>query len=519
MRSPSVALLLLASLATAICDAQVVFDSHYDVGYNNDITVRGVATADGGLMVSARPTGDSVQHFEGAILTTDNMGNVVSLLRYEDGGSDLISCMERTMNGEVVVGSLTSGHFDHPDATDIMIRKIQGDGDIDWAKAYAVDGQYHANLYDIVQTEPEMFIGLGSFSQDGGGAQPLLFKFTGSGDVLWVRGLYTVNGGLQCLSLTLDPAGGVIASGLYASVANGSKMVIVHVDLDGNVEWSHWYGSTGYSNASKTLIRPDGGLAILGRLGGANWVDGAVVRTDTDGTPLSMFTWGFEIQDGHCFSDGSMMVICDGYDAETAVARIDTGNMILWSTLLDATSFGEFVPLGGDTRFAYVSSELLGDVTINTLTDQCEACNDDTIPFTDVTDTWADDGPLEVTAVPMSMTSADIGMTPVLLSAIMAPQCMLYVGVNDQVRPEVAGLKCAYSASDHRLSLTGLGSRAGSIVVCDMLGHQWSSSAEDAITTDDRAMHMAMPSELGPGYYVATVQPGKATCAFIVQPN
>lgn len=505
-------------LAACFCGnghAQTVFDAHYAVGYNNIGWVRGVGTPTGGLMVSARPLGDSIPHFESAVLTTDLAGNVMSLLRYEHGGSDQISCMARSTDGKVAMGSLTRGHFGLPDAADILVRMVLADGDLGWAKAYAVDGQYNADLYDLVESAPGIFTGIGSISQADGAASPLVFQFSGNSDIIWASGLSTTVGALQFLRLTVDPAGGVIASGQYADEPDGSKMAIVHLDGEGGLDWAHWYGTSGYGHATSTVVRPTGGFAVIGSMGGLDTLDGAVVRINADGTPTSMFAWGSEGQDGQCFNDGSIMVVCDGGAGGTAIARIDTGNVILWSTLLGAAPSGELVPVGGNGQFAYVSSEMFSDVTINTITEQCEGCNDDPVPYTTVTEIWADNGPLEVSIEPLTMSSMDIPMTTVPLSTIMAPQCILNVGVGAMAWPGPSQLICAYGVADHGLSLAPP-PPTGTLVVSDILGRQWRYEQHMYQGTAGGATRVVLPQDLAPGAYMARCLPGTAACKFIV---
>ena len=513
--------LLLAFLLCRTSEAQVVFGNHYGVGYNNISWVRGVATSNGGLMVSARPTGQSTNEFAGSILTTDNDGNVVSLLRYEHGGSDLISCMELTLDGGVMVGADASGD------DDMLIRKLQMDGDVEWAKVYSVSGAGHSNLYDLVQVGPDIFVGMGSFCLVDGACLTLLFKVTGQGDVVWARGYSGPPGtGLRFNSLTADPAGGVLATGRYMSDAGGSKMLVMRADLDGNINWSRWYGDAGISTGTTTLLRPDGGLAVLGELAVGVGDPGAVVRTGPDGAPLSIVGWGYEISAGHCFSDGSMMLVSEAFDANAAFARIDTDNNILWSTQVSATSGGELVPIQlptlepweEATRFAYVSSEMFSDVTINTFTAQCEACSTEPVPFTEVTERWAENGIVDLYAIPVTMTGTDVAMTPVMLDAVMAPQCMLNVGMDEHRRAVETDMKCGYDPVGHALSLTGLSPRTVSITVSDLLGRHWSLEAQSALATDDLSIRAQLPQGLAAGYYVATADLRQAGCAFIVCP-
>lgn len=519
MKTIQPGVLLLASLLCATSEAQVVFGNHYDVGFNSVSWVRGVATANGGLMVSARPMGDSTNGHAGSILTTDNEGNVVSLLRYQYGGSDMITCMERTSDGGVMVGADGSGE------SGLLIRKLQMDGDVDWAKAYAVDGTDHSNLYDLVQVAPDIFVGMGSSCLVSGACQSLLFKFTAQGDVVWARGYSGPPGtALHFTSLTADLIGGVIVTGSYVDIPTESKMLVMHADMEGNINWSRWYSDAGNNEGATTLLRPDGGLAVLGGSSGNGEYQGVVIRTGPDGAPISSINWGMDVKAGHCFSDGSMMLMSPALDAHTAFARIDTENNILWSTQVSATSWGELVPIElpmlepweDEARFAYVSSEMFSDVTINTFTAQCEACSSEPVPFTEVTERWPENGSVDLYAIPVTMTSTYLAMTPVMLDAVMAPQCMLNVGVDEHRQAEETAVQCGYDPVGHALSLTGLSSKIVSITVTDMLGRQWPSLGQGVLTTHDRSVRVQLPEDLAPGCYVATAGAELAGCAFIV---
>ncbi len=511
--------LILASLLCRTSEAQVVFGNHYDVGFNSVSWVRGVATTNGGLMVSARPVGDSVNEAGGSILTTDNDGNVMSLLRYQYGGSDMITCMEGTSDGGVMVGADGSGN------SDLLIRKLQMDGDVDWAKSYTVNGADHSNLYDLVQLAPDVFIGMGTYCLTSGACKSLLFKFTGQGDVVWAREYAGQPGThLRFNALTADPNGGVIVTGLYVDIPTESNMLVMHADMEGNINWTRWYSDALNNEGATTLLRPDGGFAVLGGSSGDGEYRGVVIRTGPDGAPVSAISWGMDIGAGHCFSDGSMMLMSPSYDARTAFARIDADNNILWSTQFSATSWGELVPIQLPTlepseeamRFAYVSSEMFSDVTINTLTAQCEACNTEPVPFTEVTERWVESGMVDLFAIPATMTSTDLVMTPIMLDAVMAPQCMLNVGVDEHRRAVETDMKCGYDPVGHALSVTGLSSKTVSVTVSDMLGRQWASLGQGALVTDDLSMRVRLPENLAPGYYVARVGSGQPGCAFIV---
>ena len=490
------------------CQAQTIFGKEYPVGYNNISWVRGVGMQTGGVMVSARPTESTTNTFASSILTTDEVGNVVSLFRYEHGLSDLITCMERLSNGDIIVGSSSGQHFGGLGSFDMMLKRLDPGGNVIWSKALG-SAMGNTTLYDMVEPVPGALIGVASVQDSSGAGYPLLFRLDGSGTIVWSHRLISTGASMRCMAITRDQVGGVIISGHYVDPSNVWKMLVVRSDVSGNVDWSHCYGTAGFSEVREVLNDPNGGFAIVGDLSTTG--GGGVIRTDASGTPYSMFLWGSEIEAGHCFADRSLLLVTQVPGGNTGFARIDTNNVIQWSALLEATSWGELVPLYGSSRFAYVSSKMFSDVTITTLTDQLNACDGDTLA-TSVVPTWENHGSVVVTTVPLALLTLDIPITMVPLNTSMVVQCEEYVGVAETDRPAEQPMKCGFAAKAQVLSITGMDRGSMPVVVSDVMGRRW--HVGQAESAPDGAVQLAMPSTLAPGYYVASA--GVKACTFVV---
>lgn len=488
--------------------AQTIFGKEYPVGYNNISWVRGIGIHTGGVMVSARPTESTTNTFASSILTTDEVGDVVSLFRYEHGLADLITCMERLSNGDIIVGSSSGQHFGGMGSFDMMVKRLGPDGSVIWAKALG-PAMGSTILYDMVEPVPGALIGIASVEDSSGAGHPLVFRLDDTGGIVWSHRLVSTGASMRCMAITADQAGGMIVSGRYADTSNGMKMLAIRMDLNGVVDWAHWYGSTGFSQVREVLNDPNGGLAIVGDLGTTG--GGGVIRTDASGTPYSMFRWGWEIEAGHCFADRSLLLVTQVPGGNTGFARIDTNNVIQWSALLEATSWGELVPLYGSSRFAYVSSKMFSDVTITTLTDQLDACDGDTLS-TFVVPTWENHGSVVVTSVPLSLLTQDISITMIPLNTSMVVQCTEYVGVVGNEAPGEQPMQCGFTATDQLLSITGLDRDRLPVVVSDVMGRRW--PVGQAVSTGDGAVQLALPSTLAPGYYVASA--GAKACTFVI---
>lgn len=509
------AVALLAIIISDPCQAQNIFGKEYPVGLNSISWVRGVGLSTGGLMVSARPTEVTANTLASSILTTNELGDVVSFSRYEHEYSDMITCMERMSNEDIIVGSASRDHF-VPD-TDMLIKRLDPEGNVVWCKAMRPFGS-PCSLFDVVEPIPGVLIGLG-YVENGIG-EPLVFRFDDMGNVAWSRQLVPTGGRMKSSSIAADPAGGVIVSGGYVDTLNDSKMVAVHVDMNGNVDWAHWYGTGNYSEGEATLIDPNGGLAIVGRLGitggnsGGLHYSGGVVRTNASGVPYSMLRWGSEVKAGHCFTDGSLLLYSAVPSGSIEFIRMDTLNTIQWSLLLEATSWGEVVPLYGSSRFAYASSKLVSDITITTLTEQLQACDGNALTNSPVASTWESHAPLLVTAVPMPLNSVDVPITVVPLNTSMVVQCEEFVGVPEQEKPVVPKLTCGQVGAERMLSITGLDPNSSPLFVNDMLGRRCPIQRSDINLDRSTPVQLDLPHDMAPGIYVATA--GSQSCTFLV---
>ena len=498
--------------------AQEVFSSTYEVGYNNIAWVRGVPTSDGGFMISARPTDGAPGSFAASILMVDSLGDEPTLIRYEHGGSDLISCMERISGGDVIAGSLTRSHFGTEGMDDIMVRRLASDGSVVWAKAFMVEGAFGSSLYDIVQPAPGVLIGAGQFLDSLEQGHPMLFRMTEDGTIEWVREIVPEMGSMQVRSLSVDPSGGVVATLVNAVEQGMATMVLMHVDQQGGVSWAHQYGSVGHNEPSIAMSDPAGGWVVLGRFGDGGSPSGSIIRTDAFGEPASMAKWGYGTVAGHAFFDGSLLLLSQ-YEEGSAIIRMNADLTIPWWTTVNATPWGEMIPFGEATRFAYLSSEIFADVTINTLTAECQACNTSPSPFPIVEATWVEHGSIEPYGLPMSMANVDLDMFPVVIQTTRSPVCSEGVGIAAASKGGTPVVECRFDPFHHSLVVQGLPNEVAGMVLFNMRGEQVAVSMTTDISFSAPAARFHLTAELSPGIYSAIDARTRAACRFVALPR
>lgn len=414
-------LVVLLLVPSGDLGAQSVFATSYPLTYNNSIWVRGSTDAFGGFVVSLRSTDTYPASFASSLLFTDDEGEVVSLTRYEHGASDLISGVVRSSDGSIYTSGLIREQLGQFEAA--YLRHHAPNGALDWARAYGIVDADEAQAYHLARATNGDLYCAGSVSF-GAGAFPMIFKTDANGSVLWARQLSADSVAWQFLNILSVSDGGVLLTGRMSTIGStGPRMALVRMDQDGDLVWARWFDAGLHSELNSALEAPSGGFIAFGRVVHADSWNGVVVNVDEEGTVTSNLTWGINIKQGVVLLDGSLM-LTGAHEDKTVCARL-VGGEVAWSTMLNSISEGVLVPFDEGTRFAYLSSELLGDVTIHTLTDECEACDSVPVP-------WEDVGELEITSgsflppiTAVELVSAVVPITEVPMALVTQRICDL----------------------------------------------------------------------------------------------
>lgn len=489
---------------------QSVFSSSYGVGYNNISWVRGVANPDGGFSISARPTDSTLTSFASSLLTIDSAGDPISAVRYEHGNSDLTTSMFHSADGHLFIGAMGAGPLAVQNA---LVRKCDGAGNVEWAKAYAHQGATETPFFDMVQIGSGDLIGVGK--SDGGGDpdNPMLFRLDQSGNVIWAEQLSNDSAGIQCLALAPSPFGGVYLAGRYAPTGL-LRMVLMHIDDQGAVLWAKWFGSTTvHCGADRVIVDPWSGLVLLGTRMNSGPGDGVAIRTDLDGNPASMFTWGTALKAGHAFADGSLMLMSENSD-DCVFGRIAPDLGVDWNVDIEAGPDGQLIPFDEATRFAYVSSLMFSDVTVHTLTALCQTCSPGIPGFNTATDVWLDHGPMLVGVSPVQLLSIDVPMTQTSVIMTRSAICSAdFTGVPDRYVAEVS--RCGVDRRSGSVILSDDLAPGAEVRIADAFGHQWISGPNG--TGNAGGTTVPWPATLSAGVYTASWLRGseRKACAFV----
>jgi uncharacterized delta-60 repeat protein len=221
-----------------------------------------IETSDGGyLVVGGAQSRSSSSQNEILVMKINSSGDLQWVRWFGDTiYQDQAYSVKRTSDGGYIVvgrtGSYGSGN------ADIFLMKLDGSGNVVWARAYGSSGPDFG--YDVQITSDGGFVVVGYYTSSGD-TNAIIVKTNSSGNVQW----YRVLGGTQTdvfYSVAQTSDGGFIATGRTHSFGSGNADVfLARFNSSGTLQWSKTYGGSQWDHASSIQQTSDGGYVMLGR--------------------------------------------------------------------------------------------------------------------------------------------------------------------------------------------------------------------------------------------------------------
>ena len=205
-------------------DGSVSWASRYSGSYT-EYAYGSAATTDG-YVILGRTNGGGAGSWDYLAFKVDRSGNVQWSKYY--GGSSYDHGFSITSSGDggfILAGETYSyGVGDY----DILLIKIDGSGNIIWAKTYGgSSGDYPEGYSNIKRTSDNGFIiAAHTYSFGGGNLDYLIFKINSTGDVQWAR-TYGWSSGEVPRGLALTTDGGAVVVGYTNSAGAGNFDIFV----------------------------------------------------------------------------------------------------------------------------------------------------------------------------------------------------------------------------------------------------------------------------------------------------
>jgi hypothetical protein len=179
------------------------------------------------------------------VVKTDTLGN---LLWQKDLGYGMGKRVFQTSDGGFIVGAL--GVFNDED---ILLIKLDSNGDISWAKSYDSGGS--DELMDMVMDGDGNVIVVGRSGTDNS-SNGIILKVDGSGNIIWTKYYDSGSGGDEATAIALSGTDYIVA-GRYGQ--NYGDIFLAKIDSDGNINDPSCgiYGDANLSQTDRTITPQD----------------------------------------------------------------------------------------------------------------------------------------------------------------------------------------------------------------------------------------------------------------------
>ncbi len=249
-------------------------------------------TSDGGYILAGETKPFGAASTSISVLKLDNEGNVIWQKTYTNTGWDKAPSIHQTGDGGYIVAGETNFYTPYGyTGTDILVLKLDGNGNVVWQKTYGLKS--YDWVPSIKQTSDGGYI-MGCISYDGyNPAEILVLKIDSNGNVLWQK-TYTGTSWVIPPSIHQTGDGGyIVACGTGFFGAGFADMWLLKLNSNGDILWQKTYGGRDFDYAHSIQQTSDGGYIVAGETysfggGGPNfWI----LKLDSNGNiyfnPLS----------------------------------------------------------------------------------------------------------------------------------------------------------------------------------------------------------------------------------------
>jgi len=250
-------------------------------------------TSDGGYILAGDALFDGSSYGDIAVLKLDSDGNVVWQKAYSGTGTssdEAGDIIETADGGYILLGSV----FNTFGGTAFWVLKLDAAGNTVWQEMFG--GSHEDYAHRVLQTADGGYIIAGStYSFGSGNSDIWVLKLTGSGSVSWQKAYggpgYEFGSSIQQTS----DGQYVIAGSTMPSAGNSTAdILVISLDQNGNIVWQKTYAGSQYDSASAIQETPDGGYIVAGGTYsfGAGIEDVLVLKLDVNGNLIWQKTYG-----------------------------------------------------------------------------------------------------------------------------------------------------------------------------------------------------------------------------------
>ena len=275
------------------------------------------------------------------VLRLDEDGNIKWQKAYGGSSDEVATAIAIAPNGDIIVAGYTYSFG--AGGVDFWVLRLDEEGNVKWQKAYGGGNVDTLNAVTIAENGDIIVVGE-TYSFGVGERDILVLRLDENGNIKWQKA-YGGNGEDLALTVTIAPNGDIIVAGETESFGAGRYDVIVlRLDENGNIKWQKAYGGSSDDRANAVTVAPNGDIVVVGYTNsfGAGGVDFWVLRLDEEGNVKWQKAYG-----GSEYEEASAVtvapngdIIAAGYtnsfgagDSDVIVLRLDENGNVSASQL------------------------------------------------------------------------------------------------------------------------------------------------------------------------------------------
>ena len=240
-------------------DSEGLMEWHKGYGSSNHEMAHSIEpAADGGYLVGGYTTSFGAQLKDYFVIKLTEAGTLEWAKRYGGPGDDVIRTVKQISNGDYLIAGFTHSFGTNGD---IMILRLEGDGDVVWQKRYG-GGKFEEP--STILEVPGGYIIMEQSTSFSKNTDGWIFKIDGAGAIIWQK---TFGGNsfdeISAAQLTAD-GGFIVAAETKSFGAINEDFWVVKFDSEGVAQWQKRYGGAGIDEPEAIALTPEGGSIVVG---------------------------------------------------------------------------------------------------------------------------------------------------------------------------------------------------------------------------------------------------------------
>ncbi|MEF3245435.1 MAG: copper amine oxidase N-terminal domain-containing protein, partial [Caldisericaceae bacterium] len=239
-------------------------------------------TADSGYIIAGQTSSFGAGGWDILILKLDQNGNISWAKTYGGKSDDYASSIQKTLDSGYIVSGVTSSYG--AGGLDYLVLKLDSNGSVSWAKTYGGDNIDWSYSLQRVVDGGYIVIGKSSFNCVCG-KDILALKIDFNGNILWAKTFGSEYDESANSIQQIADSGYIIAGQTSSFGAGGDDVLILKLDSSGNISWAKTFGSEGNESLNSIQQTTDSGYIACGQtssFGVGGW-DILLLKLDQNG--------------------------------------------------------------------------------------------------------------------------------------------------------------------------------------------------------------------------------------------